>query len=167
VTPASAPVPELASRSCGNARPGLVRSLLGGAVSAAEPWRSIDVGLLDDQRRRLVLVECWNTIGDVGAAARSSDRKLAEVATLATARWGDEPASVGLVWVVRATARNRALVARYPAVFEARFPGSSAGWVRAIVSGTSAPSGPGLVWCDIRATRLFAWRRHTTTGSRR
>ena len=35
----------------------------------AEPWRSADVGLGDDTRRRLILVECWNTIGDVGAAS--------------------------------------------------------------------------------------------------
>jgi hypothetical protein len=29
----------------------------------AEPWRSIDVALVDDGRRRLIVVECWNTIG--------------------------------------------------------------------------------------------------------
>ncbi|HEY6570332.1 MAG TPA: helix-turn-helix transcriptional regulator, partial [Candidatus Limnocylindrales bacterium] len=27
----------------------------------AEPWRSIDVALIDDARRRLTVVECWNT----------------------------------------------------------------------------------------------------------
>lgn len=129
------------------------------ATRPVEPWRSADVGLRDDPRRRLILVECWNTIGDVGAAARSSDRKLAEARALAAARWGEATAEVGLVWVVRATARNRTLVARYPEVFAARFPGSSAGWVRALVSGTPAPAEPGLVWCDVRATRLLAWRR--------
>jgi transcriptional regulator with XRE-family HTH domain len=41
----------------------------------AEPWRSVDVGLLDETGRRVVLAECWNTFGDVGAAARSTDRK--------------------------------------------------------------------------------------------
>src|SRR5919108_3399440 len=40
------------------------------ATRPAEPWRSADVGLRDDRRRLLVLVECWNTIGDVGVAAR-------------------------------------------------------------------------------------------------
>ena len=129
------------------------------ATRPAEPWRSADVGLRDDRRRRLNLVECWNTIGDIGAAARSSDRKRAEAEALAVARWGEEPAAVGVVWVVRATAGNRALVARYPEVFAARFPGSSSGWVRALVSGTPPPAEPGLVWCDVRATRLFAWRR--------
>lgn len=36
----------------------------------AEPWRSADVGLRDDVRHILEIVECWNTFGDVGAAAR-------------------------------------------------------------------------------------------------
>jgi len=125
----------------------------------AEPWRSADVGLRDDTRRRLILAECWNTIGDVGAATRSSERKRADAEALAAARWGEEPATVGVVWVVRATARNRALVARYPEVFAARFPGSSQGWVRALTEGGLPPGQPGLVWCDVGATRLFAWRR--------
>jgi hypothetical protein len=62
-------------------------------------------------------------------------------------------------WVVRATRRNRELVARYPSAFGAKFPGSSTGWVRAITSGAEPPPEPGLVWCDIAATRVFAWRR--------
>ncbi len=128
------------------------------ATRPAEPWRSADVGLRDDRRRRLVLVECWNTIGDIGAAARSSDRKRAEAEALVAARWGDAPAGVGVVWVVRATARNRALVARYPEVFAARFPGSSVAWVRALQRGDPPPPAPGLAWCDVPATRFFAWR---------
>ncbi|MGH2475475.1 MAG: helix-turn-helix domain-containing protein, partial [Candidatus Limnocylindrales bacterium] len=100
----------------------------------AEPWRSADVGLAAPAHRRLLHVECWNTIGDVGAAARSSSRKLAELQDLATALWGDD-ATVGLVWVVRSTSRNRALVARYPEVFASRFPGSSRRWVAALTTG--------------------------------
>jgi transcriptional regulator with XRE-family HTH domain len=132
----------------------------------ADPTRSADVGLRDDRRRLLVLVECWNTIGDVGAAARSSERKRAEAEQMAVASGPVrldgtvEPYRVHGCWVVRATARNRALVARYPEVFATRFPGSSAGWVRGLVAGGEAPSEPGLIWCDVGATRLFAWRRH-------
>ena len=118
----------------------------------------IDVALADDRRRRLVVAECWNTIGDVGGAARSSSRKLAEAEDIATGRWGEAPHRVGLVWVVRATARNRALVARYPAVFAARFPGSSAGWVRALTTGTEPPAEPGLVWASVDGTRIWPWR---------
>jgi len=123
-----------------------------------EPWRSADVGLASEARRRLIEAECWNTIGDVGAAARSSARKLAELEDLATGRWGED-ARVGLVWVIRASARNRALIARYPEVFASRFPGSSRQWVDALTTGSAPPAEPGLVWCDVGATRLFAWRR--------
>jgi hypothetical protein len=50
-------------------------------------------------------------------------------------------------------------VDRYPHVFGAAFPGSSLRWVRALVAGDPPPADPGLVWCDVSATRLFAWRR--------
>ena len=127
---------------------------------SADPSRSTDVGLRDDRRRILILVECWNTIGDLGAAARSTNRKTAEAERLAVAAGGERPFAVRAVWVVRATARNRALVARYPEIFAARFPGSSARWLAALTTGAGPPPPePGLVWCDVRATRLFAWRR--------
>ncbi len=125
----------------------------------ADPSRSTDVGLRDDRRRRLTFVECWNTIGDLGAAARASTRKLAEAEAFAVAVGGERPHRVAGCWVVRATARNRALVRRYPEIFAARLPGSSLGWVRALILGEEPPAEPGLVWCDVGATRLFAWRR--------
>ena len=127
------------------------------ATRPAEPWRSSDVGLRDDRHRRLILVECWNTIGDVGAAARSTNRKLAEAADLAAAIWGD--GYVGGVWVVRASRRNRALVARYPELFASRFPGSSRAWLQAVRDCEAPPAEPGLIWCDVHATRLFEWRK--------
>jgi transcriptional regulator with XRE-family HTH domain len=124
----------------------------------AEAWRSADIGLADERRRRLIHVECWNTIGDIGAAIRSSNRKRAELEALAVGRWGAR-VTVGLVWVVRASARNRALVARYPEVFGRAFPGSSRRWLEAVESGAPPPADPGLVWADLAGTRLFAWRR--------
>lgn len=129
------------------------------AIRPGDSARSSDVGLRDDQRRRLTFVECWNTIGDLGAAARSTNGKLAEAETLAVAVGGERPHRVAGCWVVRATARNRALVRRYPEILAARFPGSSLGWVRALTLGTDPPDQPGLVWCDVGAARLFAWRR--------
>ena len=132
------------------------------ATKPAEPWRSADVGIRDDANRTLILAECWNVIGDVGAAARSTTRKLAEAEQLAVAIGGDTQYRVAGVWVVRQTRRNRELVARYPEVFAARFPGSSAGWVRALTNGASPPEEPGLVWADITGTRLFPWRRRPT-----
>ncbi len=128
------------------------------AMRPTEPWRSAEVGLAAPAQRRQLHVECWNTIGDVGAAARSSSRKLADLEDLATARWGDG-ATVGLVWVVRSTARNRALVARSPEVFASRFPGSSQRWVAALMTGAPPPDEPGFVWCEVAAARIFAWRR--------
>ncbi len=97
--------------------------------------------------------------GDIGAAARTSNRKLAEADALATLRWAEQPHTTGLVWVVRATKRNRVLVARYPEVFAARFPGSSRGWVEALSTGGAPPPEPGLVWASADGSRLFAWRR--------
>ena len=124
----------------------------------AEPWRSADVGLAAPARRTLILGECWNSFGDVGAAARSSTRKRTDLENIAIARWGTD-ARVGLVWIVRATARNRALIARYPEIFASRFPGSSRAWIAALTEGRKPPSDPGLVWCDVAATRLLEWRR--------
>jgi len=137
----------------------------------SNPAHSTDVGLRDDAGRRLALVECWNTFGDLGAAARSTNRKVADTHDLAAAIGGGRPAdsdhpdepgapyAVGTVWVVRATRRNRELLARYPELFASRFPGSSVGWLRTLTSGAPMPTEPGLVWCDVAATRLNAWRQ--------
>ena len=126
----------------------------------ADPSRSTDVGLLDRRRRRLVLVECWNSFGDLGASARSSDRKRAEAEAAAVALSPDDaPLQVGVCWVARDTRRNRELLARYPHIIESRFPGSSAAWVRALTLGGPLPREPGLIWSDLHATRLFARRR--------
>lgn len=129
------------------------------ASRSSEPWRSSDVGLRVDRRRQLWLIECWNSVGDVGSGARSSNRKVAEAEALAVALGGARPYEVRSCWVLRDTARNRALVRRYPEVFATRFPGSSRGWVGALTAGAEPPAEAGLVWCDLSATRLFAWRR--------
>jgi hypothetical protein len=106
-----------------------------------------------------MIVEAWNRLDDIGAAARSTNRKIAETDGLAVAVGGDNgPYRVAAVWVLRASARNRGLVRRYPEVFAARFPGSSVGWVAALASGARPPDEPGLVWCDLAASRLYAWR---------
>lgn len=129
------------------------------ATRPPDPSRSVDVGLRDDSHHLLVLAECWNTIGDLGAAARATNRKAAELEALAAALGGERPYRVRVVWVVRATRRNRELVRRYPEIFATRFPGSSYGWAWALRHGREPPGEPGLIWCDVAATRTFAWRR--------
>ena len=125
----------------------------------ADPTHSVDVGWRADHRRFLVLLEAVNIVKDIGAAARSSARKVAQAEDLASALWGTGPHLVTGCWVVRATKRNRALVARYPDVFASRFPASSVAWARAVTEGSAPPKEPGLVWCDVAATRIFPWRQ--------
>jgi transcriptional regulator with XRE-family HTH domain len=136
------------------------------ATKPVEPWRSADVGIRDDPHRVLILTECWNFIGDIGAGARSTSRKVAEAEMLAVAVGGERPYRVASCWVIRATRRNRELVARYPESFASRFPGSSSGWVLALETGAEPPEKPGLVWTDVKATRLFPWRRRSASPSR-
>jgi transcriptional regulator with XRE-family HTH domain len=123
-----------------------------------EPWRSADVGLWAARWRTAVDAECWNTFGDIGAATRSSRRKLVDLEALAISRWGVGARSA-LVWVVRDTVRNRAVIARYSATFAAFFTGSSRKWVDALALGAEPPRQPGLVWCDVATGRLHEWRR--------
>lgn len=129
------------------------------ATRPSDPARSSDVVARDDRARVIILQEAWNSIGDIGAGLRSSARKTADADGAAGLAGSDNgPYRVASCWVVRATAHNRALVARYPEVFGTAFPGSSTAWVRALTTAAAPPVEPGLVWCDVAATRLFAWR---------
>lgn len=129
-----------------------------------EPWRSSDIGLALEARHIAIDAECWNTFGDVGAAVRSSRRKLVELDQLAVARWGAGVRAC-LVWIVRETARNRALINRYPEVFASLFTGSSRAWVETLTTGAEPPTEPGLVWCDTSTGRLHAWNRRQVRDS--
>jgi hypothetical protein len=67
---------------------------------AYDSRRSIDVRLIDRLGRRIVIVECWNTFGDLGAATRSSRAKVRDEELHAVAIAGDgAPFEVGLVCV--------------------------------------------------------------------
>lgn len=128
-------------------------------LAAGAGWRTafeapIDVtapGLTTDLRfdraGATVLVEIWNRVDDLGAAARSSDRKLAAV------RRGHP--RVVCLWLLVDTAANRRIVHHYPALFRARFPGSSAAWIQALTTtAAEPPSRPGIAWIDVRSGRL-------------
>ena len=92
----------------------------------------------------------------MGEGFRSFDEKL-RLAAEASVAFSPRPEVVTGVWIVRATRSNREL-ATYPAVFASRFPGSSRAWTLALTTGSRAPREPGLVWCDVAATRVFEWR---------
>jgi transcriptional regulator with XRE-family HTH domain len=131
------------------------------ATKPTSPSLSIDVCLRDDAQRVLLIHECWNTFGNINESIRSTRRKIAEAEQLAVVAGGERgPYRVAAVWIVRDTRRNREIVARYPEVFAAAFAGSSRQWLRALTASAAYPPRElGLVWCDLRATRLFAWRR--------
>ncbi len=124
----------------------------------ADPARSIDVGIRDDRARLLIVVEVWNRLDDLGAAARNQARKVAAANALAAAVGGDEPYAVRGCWTIVDTAANRRLVSAYPEILRSRFPGSSKAWARALADGADPPDMPGLIWADTRSGRLFAVR---------
>lgn len=128
-----------------------------------DPSRSTDVGIGDDRHRVLIQTECWNTFGDFGAAVRATNRKTVEAQAfaIASAAGAAEPYRVATVWIVKATAANRALMARYPHIIDAAFPGSSRRWVKALTRGIDPPMDPGLVWYDPGTRRLTEHRRAT------
>jgi transcriptional regulator with XRE-family HTH domain len=126
----------------------------------ADPSRSTDVGLRDDAHRTLILGEIQNRMDDLGAAARASDRKVAEAIAGPAQFVGvdGEPYRVASCWLLVDTAANRRLAARYPEVLRSRFPGSSIAWVRCLAQGDEPPKEPGVVWIDPRAGRISELR---------
>jgi transcriptional regulator with XRE-family HTH domain len=121
---------------------------------SARDGGSVDVGIRDDTHRALVLVEIWNRTGDLGSASRSTTRKLAEAADLATFRGY----RVTSCWLFVDNATNRALVRRFPEVLRAQFTGSSVAWVRCLIDGTAPPVEPGIAWIDPRSGRITPMR---------
>ena len=125
----------------------------------ADPARSTDVGLRDDRLRALILVEIWNRLDDLGAAARASDRKVVEASAHAEFAGADQqPYRVASCWLLVDTAANRRIVVRYPEILRTRFPGSSLRWARALANGTAPPAEPGVAWIDPRAGRIVPMR---------
>ena len=114
----------------------------------ADPRHSVDVCVRDARERVLIIQEAWSTIGDVGAAIRSTNRKTAEAADLASTIDNGPAYRVATVWIVRPTAANRTLLDRYPGIFGSACPGSSRRWAISVRSGAAPPNQPGLVWLD-------------------
>lgn len=120
--------------------------------------RSVDVLLVREARAEVAVVEVWDWLDDVGQAMRSFDGKLA-AAPLMT--HGPDMASSG-IWILRGTRRNHALVAELPELFRAKFPASPREWLTALTDpATPMPREPGLLWSDVRSTRLTRVRLGT------
>jgi transcriptional regulator with XRE-family HTH domain len=116
----------------------------------------IDVGIRDEVHQLLILVEIWNRLTDLGSASRSTSRKIAEVeAAILPPRF-----RVASCWLFVDNAANRAIVRRFPEIVRSRFPGSSLGWVRALVQGSEPPREPGIVWIDPRSGTITEVRLH-------
>jgi transcriptional regulator with XRE-family HTH domain len=114
----------------------------------------VDVALRDDAQRVAILVEVWNRLTDLGAASRSTSRKTLDVDE-ANLPVGYRLASC---WLLVDNAANRAIVRRFPEIVRARFPGSSLGWVRALVDGSEPPASPGIAWVDPRSGTITELR---------
>jgi hypothetical protein len=68
-------------------------------------------------------------------------------------------ARVAGLLAIRATRRNRQLLAELAPVIDARFPASSVGWLRALSDiEAPMPGGDGLVWARVDGGGLFARR---------
>jgi transcriptional regulator with XRE-family HTH domain len=110
----------------------------------------------------VALMEVINWFDDVGTPMRAWQRRLDGVERYAIAHIVDEDKPLPRIsgcWVVRATKRNRALVAEHSNLFATRFPGSGRAWVSALTDAdTSMPVAPALLWISVKGDRLFPAR---------
>ncbi len=115
--------------------------------------RSIDVALERKSGREIAVVELVNLIADGGQDLRGLSDKVSAI------RRQRPDARVAGLLAVRATGRNRALIAELAPVIDARFPASSLAWLNALRDpATSMPDGDGLVWARVDGAGLFARR---------
>ena len=116
--------------------------------------RSIDVLLTRNAAREAAVVEVWDLLLDGGDAMRGLGAKV-----LATRmRLGPEWRVQGLL-LLRRTSRNRALVRNLVPLIAARFPASSAAWLKALTeTGAPMPSAAGFAWTSVAGDRLIAAR---------
>jgi transcriptional regulator with XRE-family HTH domain len=147
-------------------------------TARAGGWRSLPEQPLDADARTsraadvllqrghdYALVEVWDWFDDVGAALRAWNRRLAALERYAIAKMVDEtPPTTGGCWVIRATHRNRQLLADHRHLFRARFPASSRAWIAALSAARPMPDASAIVWASVGGDRLFAAR---PTGAKR
>ena len=123
------------------------------ANDGARP-RSIDVLLTREPAREAAAVEIWDLLLDGGEAMRGLHAKV-----LATqVRLGPEWRVQGLL-LLRRTSRNQALVRNLVPLIAARFPASSAAWLRALTdTNAPMPNAAGFAWTSVAGEHLIAAR---------
>ncbi len=107
------------------------------------------------------LAEVVDWADDVGESVRDFDRRLSALDRYAIAKMrGDEPLpSASGLWLLRATIRNRRLVAEHRLFFRGRFPGSGRAWLAALTDPAVAmPLEPALLWVNVKGERIFLGR---------
>ena len=137
------------------AEPGGWRARVEEAIDPlARRSRSIDVQLERTGWSEIAVIELFDLLADGGGAMRGLSDKVGAVRRLNPA------CRVAGVLALRATARNRALVADLEAVIRARFPASSAAWIAALRDAERPmPATDGFVWVQVDGSGLFATRQ--------
>lgn len=141
----------------------IVRESAGGGWAArvetgidllARRSRSIDVQLERASRHEIAVVELVDLVADAGQDMRGLSDKVSAVRR-------DRPdARVAGLLAIRATRRNRALMAELAPLIDARFPTSSVAWLAALHERTAPmPHEDGFVWARVDGSGLFARRR--------
>ena len=121
------------------------RALTGGWAA----WTTGDETVLErPERREVAIVRIWDVIGDVGAAVRALERRLA---TERSER-GDGWRISGLV-VVTPTGHNRRRLSESGGTVNQAFPVRGARWLIAL-GGGPMPDGAGMLWTSSRMERL-------------
>jgi hypothetical protein len=116
--------------------------------------RSIDVLLRRPVAREAAVVEIWDLLLDGGEAMRGLGAKVLATRQRLGPGWRVE----GLL-LLRATSRNRVLVRELAPLVMARFPASSAAWVRALAApGERMPDAAGFAWTSVTGDRVFPAR---------
>lgn len=115
--------------------------------------RSIDVALERATRHEIAVVELVDLIADAGQDMRGLSDKVAAI------RRANPGRRVAGLLAVRATRRNRALIAELSPVIDARFPASSGAWLKALHDHRAPmPDADGLIWARVDGAGLFARR---------